>query len=45
MGMNRELRKLSLKQKLAILEILEECPSCNEERLPAFYKRMGFPDE
>ena len=30
-------------KKKATLEILEECPSYNEERLPEFYKRMGFP--
>jgi len=31
-------------KKKATLEILDECPSYNEERLPEFYKRMGFPD-
>ncbi|OEU78792.1 MAG: hypothetical protein BA865_02475 [Desulfobacterales bacterium S5133MH4] len=30
-------------KKKAPLEILNECPSYNEERLPEFYKRMGFP--
>ena len=30
-------------KKQATLEILNECPSYNEERLPEFYKRMGFP--
>jgi len=30
-------------KKQAALEILNECPSYNEERLPEFYKRMGFP--
>ncbi len=31
-------------KKQATLEILDECPSYNEQRLPEFYKRMGFPD-
>jgi ATPase subunit of ABC transporter with duplicated ATPase domains len=60
MGMNKELKKLSIKQKLAmnyvskkkaewplkkqaVLEIIDECPSYDEKRLPEFYKRMGFP--
>jgi MoaA/NifB/PqqE/SkfB family radical SAM enzyme len=30
-------------KKEATLEILEECPSYHEERLPEFYKKMGFP--
>jgi len=30
-------------KKQATLEIINECPSYNEERLPEFYKRMGFP--
>ena len=30
-------------KKQATLEILNECPSYNEERLSEFYKRMGFP--
>ena len=30
-------------KKQATLEILEACPSYHEERLPEFYKRMGFP--
>jgi len=30
-------------KKQATLEILDECPSYNEEGLPEFYKRMGFP--
>ena len=30
-------------KKQATLEILDECPSYNEEKLPEFYKRMGFP--
>jgi hypothetical protein len=30
-------------KKQATLEILNECPSYNKERLPEFYKRMGFP--
>ncbi len=29
-------------KKQATLEILEECPSYDEKRLPEFYKRMGF---
>jgi len=29
-------------KKQATLEILEECPSYDENRLPQFYKRMGF---
>ena len=29
--------------KQATLEILEECPSYSMDRLPEFYKRMGFP--
>jgi len=29
-------------KKQAALEIIDECPSYNEERLPEFYKRMGF---
>jgi hypothetical protein len=29
--------------KQATLEILDECPSYDEKRLPEFYKRMGFP--
>jgi len=60
MGLNKEIRKLPLKQKLAMnyvskktaewplgkqatLEILEECPSYDQKRLPEFYKKMGFP--
>jgi hypothetical protein len=31
-------------KKQATLEILNECPSYNEERLPEFYKRMGFKE-
>ncbi len=31
------------KKKQATLEILDECPSYNEERLPEFCKRMEFP--
>ncbi len=31
-------------KKQATLEILDECPSYNDKRLPEFYKRMGFPD-
>ena len=31
-------------KKQATLEILDECPSYNEQRLPEFYKRMGFLD-
>ena len=30
-------------RKQATLEILDECPSYDERRLPEFYKRMGFP--
>jgi len=30
-------------KKQATLEILDECPSYDEKRLPEFYKRMGFP--
>ncbi len=30
-------------KKRADLEILNECLYYNEERLPEFYKRMGFP--
>ena len=30
-------------KKEETLEILKECPSYHEERLPEFYKRMGFP--
>ena len=30
-------------KKQATLEILNECPSYNEERLPEIYKRMEFP--
>jgi len=30
-------------KKRAALEILNECLYYNEERLPEFYKRMGFP--
>ncbi len=30
-------------KKQATSEILEECPSYEKERLPEFYKRMGFP--
>ena len=30
-------------RKQATLEILDECPSYDEKRLPEFYKRMGFP--
>ena len=30
--------------KQATLEVLAECPSYNEERLPEFYKRMGWLD-
>ena len=32
-------------RKKATLEILDECPSYDEKRLPEFYKRMGFPRE
>ena len=32
-------------KKQATLEILEECPSYDEKRLPEFYKRMGFPSD
>ena len=32
-------------RKQATLEILAECPSYDEKRLPGFYKRMGFPLE
>jgi hypothetical protein len=35
-------RPMALTKK-ATLEILAECPSYNEKRLPEFYKRMGFP--
>jgi hypothetical protein len=55
MGMNKELKKLSIKQKFAMnyvskkkaewplkkqaaLEILDECPSYSEKRLPEFLK-------
>jgi MoaA/NifB/PqqE/SkfB family radical SAM enzyme len=30
-------------KKQATLEILDACPSYNMERLPEFYKKMGFP--
>jgi len=30
-------------KKQATIETLNECPSYDEERLPEFYKRMGFP--
>ena len=29
-------------KKQATIDILNECPSYNEHRLPEFYKRMGF---
>lgn len=30
-------------KKKATIEILDECPSYHMERLPEFYRRMGFP--
>jgi len=29
--------------KQATLEILDECPSYDQKRLPEFYKKIGFP--